>query len=232
MAPPYNGAPGSNVQEQILSVRPLCVTDPSQMPGPAKERWPQLNDVWQTYFKESLTGTKYRDEAQIPPTDGIFRTKGLGRQLPVEPITLSKKVLLDPDLREDLLERGLRELREERELREAQQRAREERELREAQQRAREAREARERAREAREAREREREARQREREAREAAQNKPSTPSNVCPNCLNPFRQGEVFCQTARCMTVLQTKTKLCRGCGKPIPSTVAFCRHCGLRQ
>ena len=43
---------------------------------------------------------------------------------------------------------------------------------------------------------------------------------------------QGEVYCQTRGCITQLQTKTKLCRGCGKHIPYTAAFCRHCGLRQ
>ena len=187
---PYDGAvgPDSSVQEQILSRKPLCVTAPDQMPITARERWPQLNDAWQTYFKESLTGTKYRDEAPIPPTDSIFRTKGLGRQLPVEPITPSKKVLLDPDRRAALLERELREAREARE-------------------------------------------AQQREREEREAAQN---NPPNVCPNCLKGFRQGEVYCQTANCITVLQTKTSPCRGrgCRKDIPYTAAFCRHCGLRQ
>ena len=66
---------------------------------------------------------------------------------------------------------------------------------------------------------------RQREREAREAA-------TNVCPNCKERFMQGEVYCQTRGCITQLQTKTSPCRGCGKHIPSTVAFCRHCRLRQ
>ena len=448
---PYNDGTDSNVQEKILSVSPLCVTDPSQMPVPARERWHKLNDTWQNYFQDTLTGTRSWTEDEIPGTDRIFKTKGFRPQVIIETeesannpsvpatnteSTPSKKVLPDPNrraareaqqrareareareereerqrTREALEERQrtreaqaaraaraaraaliaresreaqtsleLRELREaraaliaresreaqtSRELREAREAraaliARESREAREAREaresgelwqrerelvderderEAREAREARaaliaresreaRAAREAREARKAliarqsresgdEREARQREREAggsrearearesweagyaqtgrelqelrelrelrelqqrareaggsresreaREARESRESresreleetqqrarelrkaweardereareAPTNVCPNCLNPFRQGEVYCQTANCITVLQTKTKLCRGrgCRKGIPYTAAFCRHCGLRQ
>ena len=345
---PYNGAPGSNVQEKILSVRPLCDTDPSQMPVPARERWHKLNDTWQNYFQDTLTGTRSWTENEIPGTDRIFKTKGFRPQVIIETeesannpsvpatnteSTPSKKVLPDPDRRaaqteseirfQERRQKRAREAREARELgelgelrqrarkelqrereeleareprqrereewtlmggqqrereeREARQRAREElyareprelreelyarelRELRETQQREREAREPRLREKYAgkpREAQQREREfyvlqedleerelleGQQRAREGRqspraawEAAQrtNTSSTPTNVCPNCLNPFMQGEVYCQTANCITVLQTKTSPCIGCGKPIPSTAAFCRHCGLKQ
>ena len=276
---PYDGAVrlDASVQEQILSVRPPCVTeDLRHMPGPAKERWQKLTDAWQTYFRESLTGTEYRDEDHIPATDRIFHTRGFRGQVVIETEESAKIAREAREAQQRALEERQR-AREELYAREAQQREREElyarelRELRETQQREREAQELREariairrsieatrdpdpdRRAAAVEGLERAWEATRgafhdetewrREVEAaaeayleaeREAAQNKPSTPTNVCPNCLNPFRQGEVYCQTANCITVLQTKTKLCRGrgCRKGIPYTAAFCRHCGLRQ
>ena len=100
---PYKGAvgPNSSIQERILSRKPLCFTDPCQLPkgvregeeGP-RERWHKLNDTWKDYFRDSLTGTRYYKEDHIPPTDRIFRTEGFRSQVIVE------KVLPVPDRQE------------------------------------------------------------------------------------------------------------------------------------
>ena len=140
---PYNDGTGSNVQEKILSVRPLCVTDPSQMPVPARERWHKLNDTWQNYFQDTLTGTRSWTEDEIPGTDRIFKTKGFRPQVIIETeesannpsvpatnteSTPSKKVLPDPNRRaaqteseirfQERRQKRAREAREARELRE------------------------------------------------------------------------------------------------------------------
>jgi serine/threonine protein kinase len=254
---PYNDGTGSNVQEKILSVRPLCVTDPSQMPVPARERWHKLNDTWQNYFQDTLTGTSSWTEDEIPGTDRIFKTKGFRPQVIIETeesakpeSTPSKKVLPVPDRQEaarialrralialmdsDRNGKAAAEIELHRALKAVWEAFPNSTEYSRAMEAVKEAAETEylevSRAREA--EREGERQRARKEREVREAAQNKPSTPSNVCPNCLNPFEQGEVYCQTANCITVLQTKTSPCIGCGKPIPSTVNFCRYCGLRQ
>ena len=241
---PYKGAvgPNSSIQERILSRKPLCFTDPCQLPkgvregeeGP-RERWHKLNDTWKDYFRDSLTGTRYYKEDHIPPTDRIFRTEGFRSQVIVE------KVLPVPD-RQEAARIALRRtiiavMDSDRNVRAAAwiERDRAIEAFKEAFPNStefiREWEAAQKEYLEVSRARDAEREAeRQRAREAREARE----AATNVCPNCLNPFRQGEVYCQTASCITVLQTKTKLCigRGCKKPIPSTAAFCRHCRLRQ
>ena len=253
---PYKGAvgPNSSIQERILSRKPLCFTDPCQLPkggregeeGP-RERWHKLNDTWKDYFRDSLTGTRYYEEDHIPPTDRIFRTEGFRSQVIVETeesakpeSTPSKKVLPVPDRQEAAriaLRRAMIALMDSDRNGKAAARIELDRAMEafpNSTEFSRELEAARKEYLEVSRAREAEREAeRERVRKAeQEATQNKPSTPSNVCPNCKERFRQGEVYCQTRGCITQLQTRTKLCIGCGKHIPYTAAFCQHCRLKQ
>ena len=83
---PFDGTPGQSYREKIITRQPAVTHHPTALPAQALERWQSIRQDWQKYLTETLEGSRYRPESEIPEAIKIFEAPAtLGNQRTVQP---------------------------------------------------------------------------------------------------------------------------------------------------